>query len=145
MRFALSMSLTVVALGMLLVGCRSTPGSSQPGERNVPKANVSTKGGGLVRPESGSAASTNAATAKATTLLPASGRIHSVSPVAPFVVVDYILGGMPPLQSTLDVFRAGQKVGQVRLSGPEQNGFVAADILNGILQVDDEVRVRGTE
>lgn len=145
MRFALSRTMAVVALGTLLAGCRSTPGSSQPGERTVPKANVSTKGGGLVRPDSGSASPTNTAAAKATMLLPASGRIHSVSPVAPFVVVDYILGGMPPLQSTLDVFRAGQKVGQIRLSGPEQNGFVAADILNGILQIDDEVRVRGTE
>ncbi len=144
MRFAFSM--TVLALGTVLAGCRSTPGTPSTDERSAPKANVSTKGGGLGRPSAGATTSpTNAAAAKATMLLPASGRIHSVSPVAPFVVVDYILGGMPPLQSTLDVFRAGQKVGQVRLSGPEQNGFVAADILSGILQIDDEVRVRGTE
>lgn len=143
MRFALN--LFALVLGLTVTSCRSSPEPSP--EKPTVRRDTSTKGGRLTRSEGpANAGSTNAAAAtQAPVLLPASGRIHSVSPVAPFVVVDYILGGMPPLQSTLDVFRGGQKVGQIRLSGPEQNGFVAADILSGILQVDDEVRVRGTE
>lgn len=76
------------------------------------------------------------------TILPASGRVHSINAGLRFVVIDYTLGGMPPLQSLLSVFRSNEKVGEIRLTGPERNGFVAADILQGFLQIDDEVRLQ---
>jgi hypothetical protein len=74
-------------------------------------------------------------------VLPASGRVEQVNLGQRFVVIDYTLGGMPALQSLVNVYRNDQKVGELRLSGPERNGFVAADIVDGFIQVDDEVRV----
>jgi hypothetical protein len=68
--------------------------------------------------------------------------VHTVNLGLRFIVVDYTLGGMPPMGSLLTVFRNNEKVAQVRLSGPEpRNGFVTADILEGYVQPDDEVRL----
>lgn len=127
--------LLVVAAGCLC-GCRT----HDDAEGTAPAKPTPTRGGGLVRPAPTSDP-TNAAPV-ATTTLPASGRVHSVNPGLRFLVVDYTLGGMPPLQSRLTVYRNNEKIGEIRLSGPERNGFVAADILEGILQVGDEIRTQ---
>jgi len=128
---------------LLLAGCSSPNPASTERERERPSVNTTpTKGGGLLIESSSenSASKTNQAE-NATLVLPTSGRIHSINPGLQFVVVDYTLGGMPPFQSLLPVYRGDQKVGQVRLTGPERNGFVAADVVEGILQNDDEVRI----
>ena len=124
-----------VALVLMGAGCRSTErpeGAARPDPET-------TKGGWTSDAARETPPATNAASAAV--VLPASGRVHSVNAGRRFVVIDYTLGGMPELQSVLGVYRSGQKVGEVRLSGPERNGFVAADVVDGYLQVDDEVRV----
>lgn len=135
----LSMRLASIALVALvgLAGCQSPDNETSRTLEPTP-----TKGGGLVAnrsPGSGSGPTNSAAAAPV--VLPTRGRVHMVNPGLRFVVIDYTLGGVPPLQSLLSVFRGTEKVGQVRLSGPERNGFVAADIVEGYLQVDDEVRL----
>ncbi len=121
----------------LAVGCQSSapPDSKQP----RPTAAPNTKGGRLTS-ASDAAPATNAPVA-VPMILPASGRIHSINLGLRFVVIDYTLGGMPALGSMLPVYRSQEKVGMVRLSGPERNGFVAGDIADGFLQIDDEVRI----
>jgi hypothetical protein len=121
----------------LWAGCRSP----EPAEKARSIVPAPSKGGQLVAaPEPVVTVSTNT-TEPAPIVLPASGRVHSVNLGRRFVVLDYTLGGMPPLESRLNVYRNGQKVAELRLSGPERNGFVAADILDGFVQVDDEVRL----
>jgi hypothetical protein len=132
---------TSVTLAILLAGCASSDSKTPEGERPA-VATIPSKGGGLVRESQPSDAQSKTDSAEnATLVLPTSGRIHSVNPGLQFVVIDYTLGGVPALQSLLPVYRGDQKVGQVRLTGPERNGFVAADVVEGILQTDDEVRV----
>jgi hypothetical protein len=123
----------------MLAGCTTQDPSTteRPSVSTIPS-----KGGNLVR-ESQPAdqeSRTNQTEINAV-VLPTSGRIHSTHPGLQFVVVDYTLGGTPPLQSLLPVYRGEHKVGQIRLTGPERNGFVAADVVEGILQIDDEVRI----
>lgn len=123
-----------------VVGCqtpeRGPETGTGTGTRTLP---ASGKGGGLGPTFPEAAPATN--TPPATVILPASGKIHSVNAGLKFVVIDYTLGGMPPLQSVLGVYRGSEKIGQLRLSGPERNGFVAADVLEGFLQPGDEVRL----
>ena len=130
--------LTLLGVAVAWAGCRSTDDPEKAGRPNP----ASTKGGGLLRaePESTDKTNTTPAASSAPSVLPASGRVHTLNPGLRFVVVDYTLGGMPPLHSRLNVYRNNEKIGEVRLSGPERNGFVAADILEGILQIGDEVR-----
>ncbi len=137
--FTLSLALSI-SLG--LAGCTSTK-STDPETSRTPITPTNTKGGGLSRtPAPGQPdSSTNSPAEPSPVVLPTSGRIHSVNPGLQFVVIDYTLGGTPPLQSLLPVYRANLKVGQVRLTGPERNGFVAADVVEGALLVDDEVRI----
>lgn len=130
--------LAAVCLGM---GCKT----QEPKEGAAPPIKLTdrnTKGGGL---ESAGAtppaASTNSSNA-IPVVLPTSGRIHSVNTGLRFVVIDYTLGGMPAMGSLLPVYRNNEKVGQIRLSGPEpRNGFVTGDVVDGFVQPDDEVRV----
>ena len=124
----------LLALG-LAAGCRTEDGA--PERRTAPTA---TKGGGLGRTGNLTGNSTNR-TEAAPVVLPASGRVHFVNPGLRFVVIDYTLGGMPTFQSLLNVYRGEEKVGVIRLSGPERNGFAAGDIVEGYVQVDDEVRL----
>ncbi len=122
----------------VLAGCRSPDSSGRPdGQSTRTGPGPAKKGGRSQQP-----GSTDAGDAATTAIvLPTSGRVHKVNQGLRFVVIDYTLGGMPPLDSILSVYRAGEKVGEVRLSGPERNGFVAADIVEGFLQVEDEVRI----
>ena len=132
-------SALALAAALAFAGFRSGNPSPSDSPSLTP---VPTKGGGLGRDAqpADSQSTTNRAEADPL-VLPTSGRIHSVHPGLQFVVVDYTLGGIPPLQSILHVYRDDQKVGEIRLTGPERNGFVAADVLEGVLRNDDEVRI----
>lgn len=133
------------ATALVAVGCRTPeePGPDPAGAEPATRASVSarsSKGGGLSPSRWQPGGNTNAPAGQPV-VLPASGRVHMVNLGLRFVVIDYTLGGMPSMGSVLDVYRNDEKVARVRLSGPEpRNGFVTADILEGFIQVDDQVR-----
>lgn len=68
------------------------------------------------------------------------GRVETVNTQSWFVVVDFSLSVLPAKDQLLGVYHAGQRVGQVRMSGPFRPPRVAGDLLSGQAQVDDEVR-----
>jgi hypothetical protein len=68
------------------------------------------------------------------------GRIISVRPELRFVVVDFSLESLPPEGQRLSVYRAGLKVGEIKISGPARGSNTVADISAGEAQVGDEVR-----
>lgn len=135
MRRTLVVSALLLALGP---GCRTPERSSD--SKPTP---ASTKGGGLATQTAPASGSPIDGSPMAPVLLPPSGRIHAVRADLRFVVLDYTLGGLPAEGAILSVYRQNQKVGELRLSGPpERSGFVTADILEGFIQVDDEVRMQ---
>jgi hypothetical protein len=69
------------------------------------------------------------------------GSVISVNDSLLFVVIDFSSGEVPPLNSHLNVYRSGQKVAELNLSGPVRNGNAVADIRAGRVKVGDEVRV----
>ncbi len=57
-----------------------------------------------------------------------------------FVVLDYSLNPIPPFGTKLEVERDGQKVGELKVTGPASGVTTAADIVSGTLQPGDLAR-----
>lgn len=71
---------------------------------------------------------------------PWAGKVASVNQSARFVILDYSLSQMPPMGKRLGVYRKGVRIGEIRISGQPQNGYVAADITAGEILNGDETR-----
>jgi len=67
------------------------------------------------------------------------GIVSRVAPVGRFVILTFPLPQMPAVAERLVVYRQGAKVGEVRVSGPQRNNNIVADIVTGEPQVGDEV------
>ncbi|MBU6399956.1 MAG: hypothetical protein KGS61_06540 [Verrucomicrobia bacterium] len=75
-----------------------------------------------------------------TLINPLIGRVASVNPSLRFVVLDFSLNRLPALGQPLNVYRQGQKVGELRVSGPVLDNHVVADVVAGAAQPGDQVR-----
>src|SRR5688572_24400508 len=73
-------------------------------------------------------------------VLPLSGRIASVNEKLRFVVVDFTNSRRPTIDERLGVYRVGEKVAEIKVSGPYRNTTVAADIVAGEVKYGDEVK-----
>jgi len=68
------------------------------------------------------------------------GKVVSYDDVGRFVVLQFPTGRMPAVGQTLFLYRAGLKVAQVKISGPQQEDRIVADVVKGSAQPGDEVR-----
>ena len=68
------------------------------------------------------------------------GIVATVNEPLRFVVLDYALTGLPKIDQVLYIYRRGQKVARVKVTGPIRGQTVAADIIEGIAAKGDEVR-----
>jgi len=83
-------------------------------------------------------ASTSQPVVKPVALLTA--RVADYNPDGRFVVLSFPVGQMPSLDQTLFLYRAGLKVGEIKVTGPQRDNNIVADLVNGEAQVGDEVR-----
>ena len=67
-------------------------------------------------------------------------KVISVNTVGRFVVLNFPAEQMPRLQQTLSLYRMGMKVAEVRVTGPQQENNIVADLLEGEPKVGDTVR-----
>jgi hypothetical protein len=68
------------------------------------------------------------------------GTVVSVNTVLRFLVMDFPVRKLPVLEQRLNIYRNGQKVGEVKVTGPARDTTIAGDIMVGEAQVGDEVR-----
>ena len=68
------------------------------------------------------------------------GEVVRVNAVARFVVLSFPLDQMPAMDQRLNLYRHGAKVAEVKVTGPQRDRNVVADILTGAPDVGDEVR-----
>jgi hypothetical protein len=68
------------------------------------------------------------------------GKIVSTNPTGRFVIVSFPLGRMPPNGQRFSVYRQGLKMGEIRITGPQRDDNVVADIIAGDATVGDEIR-----
>ncbi len=71
---------------------------------------------------------------------PIQGRVTQVNARLRFIIVDFAFSAPPALQARLGLFRDGQRIGEVRISGPANGTSIAADVLSGAAAVGDLVR-----
>ena len=132
--------LFILAVGTLcLAGCRHPVTAQNPDAKVQPKPSRSAArntrannpGRQIVRQQP---------PPRVTPLNEYSGRIASVNLGLKFVVLEFQIGSLPPLDTRMGVFRQGQKVAELKVTGPAREQNIAADIVAGEAQLGDEVR-----
>lgn len=68
------------------------------------------------------------------------GKVEMVNQNARYVVLSFPIGHLPAMEQRLNVYRRGLKVGEVKVSGPQIEDNVVADIIEGDSSPGDEVR-----
>ncbi|MEI7533883.1 MAG: hypothetical protein WCK57_05885 [Verrucomicrobiae bacterium] len=67
-------------------------------------------------------------------------KVVSVNAIGRFLVLSFPASQMPKLEQPLFLYRNGLKVAQVRVTGPQQENNIVADLISGEAQVGDTVR-----
>jgi hypothetical protein len=127
MRFVLVMVATVM---WLATGCITQKSGGAKGREafSDPPNTVSsrtTDGKLIVTPETGLA-----------------GKVVRVVSSGRFAVLNFPIGRMPLIDQRAEVYRQGLKVGELRITGPQLDDNIVADILTGEVQPGDLVRVQ---
>lgn len=67
-------------------------------------------------------------------------KVIRVNTVGRFVVLNFAEGQLPKLAQHLFLYRAGLRVAEVKVVGPQQETSIVADIVSGEAQAGDTVR-----
>lgn len=67
-------------------------------------------------------------------------KVSLVNLGAKFVVLTFPIGHLPVENEHLSIYRRGLKVGEVKVTGPQKDDNVVADLIAGEAQIGDEVR-----
>jgi hypothetical protein len=68
------------------------------------------------------------------------GKVASVNASLHFVVLNFPVGRMAEVDQAMGLYRQGQKIGEVKITGPQQDDNIIADITAGEAEAGDEVR-----
>jgi hypothetical protein len=68
------------------------------------------------------------------------GKVEMVNQNARYVVLSFPIGHLPAMEQRMNVYRHGLKVGEVKVTGPQIEDNVVADIVEGESGLGDEVR-----
>lgn len=134
-RFALPLSLVMSAA---LSGCsllhQTQPAKAQKQSQPLQKKPQQT--------EVNSTPAANEPKNSASTLSTLSGKVAAYNSAGQFAVLDFSVGKMPALEQTVFVYRAGKKVGVLKVSGPTRDNNTVADLISGEVQKGDDVHER---
>ena len=128
--------LLLMLTGVLLSGCRSSKTSSAPA---AAKGEPAPKKAAEKQP-SRSAPTHPPGPTPGHPINEPTGTVASVNPSLRFVVIDFGFSPAPQVDQRLNVYRQGQKVGEVKISSQARNSIIAADITAGEASIGDEVR-----
>ena len=68
------------------------------------------------------------------------GKVVGVNANGRFVVLNFPLGRMPSPERHLNLYRRGQMVGEVKVTGPQLEDNTVADLVAGEAEVGDDAR-----
>jgi hypothetical protein len=71
-----------------------------------------------------------------------SGKVLRVNTEGRFVVLNFPIGKLPYIGQRLNVYRRNLKVGEVKVTGPQREDNIVADISTGEAGIGDDVRDR---
>ena len=70
------------------------------------------------------------------------GKLVTFNVVGRFAVLNFPVNRMPAIGQTLFLYRDGLKVGEVKITGPQKDDNIVADLVTGEGKPGDEVRDR---
>jgi hypothetical protein len=117
--------------GMLATGCA--------GGKRTPPAAAATPGAGARPPAATSGTKTNE-TLIVTPENALIGKVAMVNSAGRFVVLNFPMGKMAAVEQRLNLYRHGLKVGEVRITGPQREDNIVADLVAGEAEVGDQAR-----
>jgi len=120
--------------GMLILGALA---SGCAGKKRPPAPTFSDPGAAMGFPKE---SQPHAAKLIVTPASTASGKVAMVNNSSRFVVLNYPLGHLPANNKHLNVYHNGLKVGEVKITGPQYDDNVVADLLSGECEAGDEAR-----
>ena len=112
------LSLSLVIAGILPVGCSFFKSKPTPPHAVTPAPAIA-----IVTPDNSLA-----------------GKVVSYNSIARFVVLNFPARRMPNLDQRLFLYRAGLKVAEVRVTGPQNDDNIVADLVSGEVKTGDDVR-----
>jgi hypothetical protein len=128
--------LACAALVLVVAGCApkrepgfssiSEPGiagGSSPGSASPPKTNHTPVGAPIFTPD-----------------ISLAGKVVRVNEGARFVVLEFPIGRMAQIDQRLFVYHNGLKSGEVKITGPQKDDRIVADLVTGEAFAGDEVR-----
>ena len=68
------------------------------------------------------------------------GKVASVNASLHFVVLNFPVGRMAAIDQQMALYHQGQKIGDVKITGPQQDDNIIADVISGEAEAGDEVR-----
>jgi hypothetical protein len=68
------------------------------------------------------------------------GRVVSANARGRFAILNFPITRMPAIGDTLFIYREGLKVGEAKISGPQKDDNIVADVTTGEAKAGDEVR-----
>jgi hypothetical protein len=68
------------------------------------------------------------------------GKVVTYNSVGRFAVLTFPSGAMPKIDQTTFVYRNGVKVGEMKITGPQRDNNIVADVTRGDAQPGDDVR-----
>ena len=68
------------------------------------------------------------------------GKVALVRTGERFVVLNFPVGRLPAIDQRLNLYRGGLKVGEVKVTGPQYDDNIVADLVEGDSEVGDQVR-----
>jgi hypothetical protein len=69
-----------------------------------------------------------------------SAKVVRYNSVGRFVVLSFPVGQMPQMGQILFIYRAGMKVGEVKITGPQRDNDIVGDLTTGDAEAGDDVR-----
>ena len=119
------------------------PQNATTSETQSPAApTAAAKASGSSRPKASGARNSPISTLIVTPMPVLTGRVTSYNAPGRFVVLNFPVGHLPQLEQRLDVYRQGIKVGEVKVTGPQRDDHIVADVTQGEVEAGDEVRGR---
>jgi hypothetical protein len=68
------------------------------------------------------------------------GKVVKVNGAGHFVVLNFPIGHLPAVEQQLNVYHLGLKVGEIKISGPQQDDNIIGDLVRGTAEIGDEAR-----
>jgi hypothetical protein len=125
----------------VLSGCAGKQNQTKPVfNENVPGPSLSPTSRVVSPPVTASAAEKPALIVTPENAL--TGKVVVYNDAGRFVVLDFPIGHLPAVEQRMFIYRHGLKVGEVKITGPQRDHNIVADLVQGEAQAGDEARDR---